>query len=250
MIISDDVYGTFVDGYRTLMADLPFNTIGVYLFSKYFGVTGWRLGTIAINQTNLFDKLLKQLPDEQKDILRKKYASLTHHQENLRFIDRLVADSRTVALNHTAGLSTPQQVQMALFAIFALLDQTNRYKQQTKDICQRRMKLLYAGLELPQPNLPYDADYYTEFDLEEWSNQQYGREFTDFLQKNYEPVDILFRLAENSSIVLLSGGGFRAPTWSIRVSLANLDDKVYSEIGHELHNVLQEYVKEWKQSEV
>ena len=44
MIISDDVYGTFVDNFQSLVADLPYNSIGVYSFSKYFGVTGWRLG--------------------------------------------------------------------------------------------------------------------------------------------------------------------------------------------------------------
>ncbi len=32
---------------------------------------------------------------------------------SLSFMERVVADSRLVALNHTAGLSTPQQVQMA-----------------------------------------------------------------------------------------------------------------------------------------
>jgi aspartate 4-decarboxylase len=58
MIISDDVYGTFVEGFRSLMADLPYNTIGAYSYSKYFGVTGWRLGTIALHEKNVFDKLI------------------------------------------------------------------------------------------------------------------------------------------------------------------------------------------------
>ncbi|UOF91184.1 aspartate 4-decarboxylase [Fodinisporobacter ferrooxydans] len=248
MIISDDVYSTFVDDYRSLLADLPYNTVGVYSFSKYFGVTGWRLGTIAVHQHNVFDHLLKQLPDDKIQILRQRYESLTQHPDELRFIDRMVADSRQVALNHTAGLSTPQQVQMALFCAFALLDEENQYKTLTKEICHRRMRLLYEGLGLPKPNLPYDADYYTEFDLEEWAKQNYGKEFTDFLQKNYEPVDILFRLAEKSSIVLLNGEGFHGPTWSIRVSLANLDDDAYAQIGHELKRVLEEYTNEWQQS--
>jgi aspartate 4-decarboxylase len=250
MIISDDVYGTFVDRYDSLIAKLPFNVIGVYSFSKYFGVTGWRLGVIAVNQDNVFDKLLKQLPEEQMDLCKKRYASLSPHAQELRFIDRLVADSRQVALNHTAGLSTPQQVQMALFSAFALLDKENKYKQLTKDICHRRIKLLYDGLGLPQPNLPYGADYYTQFDLEEWSNHCCGKEFTNYLQQHYEPVDILFRLAKNSSIVLLSGGGFHGPTWSIRVSLANLDDGAYAQIGNELRKVLEEYVIEWQESKV
>ncbi len=248
MIISDDVYGTFVDNFRSLVADLPFNTIGVYSFSKYFGVTGWRLGVVAIHHNNVFDYLLAKLPASQKEILHKRYASLSECPEKLLFIDRMVADSRQVALNHTAGLSTPQQVQMLFFAAFAILDKQNKYKQQTKDICHRRMRLLYEGLGLPQPNLPYDADYYTEFDLEEWANNNYGNDFTQFLKNKYKPVDVLIRLAENSAIVLLSGGGFHGPAWSIRVSLANLKDDAYGKIGYELRKVLEQYVTEWQAS--
>jgi aspartate 4-decarboxylase len=247
MIISDDVYGTFVDNYRSLMSDLPFNTIGVYSFSKYFGVTGWRLGVIAIHEQNVFDKLLTRLPGEKKDILLKRYASLSPQPAAIPFIDRMVADSRQVALNHTAGLSTPQQIQMTLLAGFALLDRNN-YKELTQHICRRRLKLLYEGLGLPLPRLPYHADYYTDFDLEEWANHHYGGAFTDYLKRNYEPVDILFHLAENSTVVLLSGRGFHGPKWSIRVSLANLDDEAYTHIGRELRKVLEQYVSEWRES--
>ena len=119
MIISDDVYGTFVDNFRSLMADLPYNSIGVYSFSKYFGVTGWRLGTIALYEDNVFDKLLRELPEDKKERARRRYSALSTNPEEILFIDRIVADSRQVALNHTAGLSTPQQVQMAFFSVFA-----------------------------------------------------------------------------------------------------------------------------------
>lgn len=245
MIISDDVYGTFVDNFRSLMADLPYNTIGVYSFSKYFGVTGWRLGTIALHENNVFDKLLKELPDNLKQELNQRYCALSTTPDKIPFIDRIVADSRQVALNHTAGLSTPQQVQMAFFCAFALLDKENNYKKLTKDICRRRQKLLYEGLDLELRKNPYDAAYYTEFDLLEWACKNYGNEFADYLQKNHKPVDILFRLAQESSIVLLSGNGFQAPEWSIRISLANLSDESYSKIGKILHKVLEEYVSMW-----
>jgi len=246
MIISDDVYGTFVGGFRSLMADLPFNTIAVYSFSKYFGVTGWRLGTIALHHDNIFDKLLREIPTDKKEELKVRYAGISTHPEEIPFIDRIVADSRQVALNHTAGLSTPQQVQMAFFSIFALQDKKNKYKQQTLDICHRRQKLLFEGLGLDLRNDPYDAAYYTEFDLLEWANYYYGHKFAEYLKKNYKPIDILLRLAEESSIVLLNGGGFHGPEWSIRISLANLNDEYYLEIGKFLHKVLEEYVNSWK----
>jgi len=248
MIITDDVYGTFVDDYRSLMTDLPFNTIGAYSFSKYFGVTGWRLGVVAVHENNVYDHLLQQLPQSKIEVLNARYASLTQHPQQLHFIDRMVADSRQVALNHTAGLSTPQQVQMALFSIFSLLDKNNQYKQLTKDICRNRMKLLYDSLDLPQPNLAHSSYYYTQFDLADWATKHYGQDLSDFLQQHYEPVDILFRLAEKSSIVLLNGGGFYAPPWSIRVSLANLDDDAYTQIGQELRKTLDAYVTEWNES--
>ena len=68
--------------------------------------------------------------------------------ENVPFIDRIVADSRQVALNHTAGLSTPQQVQMAFFSAFTLIDKKNEYKHKTMEICYNRKKLLFNSTPL------------------------------------------------------------------------------------------------------
>lgn len=248
MIISDDVYGTFVPEFRSLMADLPYNTIGVYSFSKYFGVTGWRLGTIAIHEKNIYDKLLKELSKDKKKILNRRYGDMKLNPETIPFIDRIVADSRQVALNHTAGLSTPQQVQMAFFCAFALLDDENIYKKQTIEICHKRQKLLFDSLGLSLRKDINDAAYYTEFDLLEWANYNYGSGFANYLESSYKPVEVLYRLAEESSIVLLSGSGFQGPEWSIRISLANLRDEYYTIIGKTLHEILDEFVSRWKES--
>ncbi|MGG7156859.1 aspartate 4-decarboxylase [Clostridium perfringens] len=248
MIISDDVYGTFVNKFQSLVADLPHNSIGVYSYSKYFGVTGWRLGTLALYEDNIFDKLISELPSDKKEMVNKRYESLSTDPEKIPFIDRIVADSRQVALNHTAGLSTPQQVQMAFFSAFSLVDKENTYKNQTIDICHRRQRLLFEGLDLPIKENPYDASYYAEFDLLQWALKNYGPEFANYLESNYKPVDVLYKLAEESSIVLLSGGGFQGPEWSVRISLANLDDDAYSEIGTVLRKILEDFVHHWKSS--
>ena len=250
MIISDDVYSTFVDDFTSIMADLPYNTIGVYSYSKYFGVTGWRLGTIALYEDNVFDKLIREQDEDRKQRARKRYAGLSTDPDSILFIDRIVADSRQVALNHTAGLSTPQQVQMAFFSLFAIVDKDDRYKKLTNDICRRRKKLLFDGLGIEIKEDPYDAAYYTQFDLLEWANRNYNDEFAAYLQQNYKPVDILIQLAEQSSIVLLDGSGFNAPEWSIRISLANLRDELYSKIGENLLNVLETYATRWRESKL
>ena len=59
----------------------------------------------------------------------------------------MVADSRQVALNHTAGLSLPQQTQMSLFASFAILDKENRYKNKMQEIIRRRLKALWDNTD-------------------------------------------------------------------------------------------------------
>ena len=250
MVISDDVYGTFVEDFKSLMAEIPYNTIGVYSFSKYFGVTGWRLGTIALHENNVFDKLISELPNVFKRELRSRYGHLSTTPEKISFIDRIVADSRQVALNHTAGLSTPQQVQMAFFCMFAVLDKNDDYKNLTMDICKRRKKLLYDGLGIDLKLNPLSAHYYVEFDLLDWAENNYGSDFAIFLEDNYKPVQVLYRLAKESSIVLLGGSGFQGPQWSIRISLANLNDEAYKEIGHALRTISQGFLEEFKASTV
>ncbi|MBX5436222.1 MAG: aspartate 4-decarboxylase [Alicyclobacillaceae bacterium] len=249
LIISDDVYATFANGFESLMARLPRHTIGVYSLSKYFGVTGWRLGVIAIHRQHICDRLLAAHPPDVQEALVARYSTITRDVRRLPFMERLVADSRQVAMRHTAGLSTPQQVLMALCAGFALLGgRGQRYREQTGEICRRRMKLLYQGLGLPEPRLPLDANYYTEFDLEAWAIRHYGADFAADLTSRHSPLDVLFRLAKESGIVLLPGGGFHGPRWSVRVSLANLDDDAYVRIGQALHGVMEAYVAEWQRA--
>jgi len=99
------------------MGEFPKNTIGVYSYSKYFGCTGWRLGTIAVHEDNIFDEMIAAHPEPTLKQLDKRYGGLTLEPRKLAFIDRIVADSRDIALNHTAGLSLPQQVMMTLFSL-------------------------------------------------------------------------------------------------------------------------------------
>src|SRR3954468_24638659 len=72
MLLTDDVYGTFVEDFRSLLGELPRNTIGVYSYSKYFGCTGWRLGVIAIHEDNIFDEMIAKLPAEHVTALDKR----------------------------------------------------------------------------------------------------------------------------------------------------------------------------------
>ena len=203
MLLTDDVYGTFVDDFRSLLGELPQNTIGVYSYSKYFGCTGWRLGVIAIHEDNIFDKMIAKLPDDHVKALDKRYGPITLEPRKLKFIDRIVADSRDIGLNHTAGLSLPQQVMMTMFSLYELMDEKKVYQKACMEIVQRRAKALIdsLGLELaPNPN--YDA-YYGLIDFEFWARKNIGDEAVEYLKKNIHPLDLAFRLAEDHGIVLL-----------------------------------------------
>jgi aspartate 4-decarboxylase len=119
----------------------------------------------------------------------------------IKFIDRIGADSRDVALNHTAGLSLPQQVMMSLFSLSEMMDSEKHYQKACKEIVYRRIHTLIdsMGLQLP-PNSNYDAYR---------ARKNVGDEAVDYLKKNIHPLDLAFRLAEAYGIVLLNAAASR-----------------------------------------
>ncbi|MBU0744349.1 MAG: bifunctional aspartate transaminase/aspartate 4-decarboxylase [Gammaproteobacteria bacterium] len=247
ILLTDDVYGTFVNGFKSLIDIAPHNTILVYSFSKYFGATGWRLGVIGICEQNIFDDKIAQLPEKDRAELHKRYSTTTIDPDKMKFIDRLVADSRLVALHHTAGLSTPQQVMMVFFALFCLIDKQNSYKQNAQAIVTKRHEMLYKALGVTLPdNEQICAHYYATIDVPKLAHERHGEEFAKYLVEQFEPIDFVVRLAEEKSIVLMDGGGFDAPNMSVRVSLANLSDEAYVTIGQGISELLEEYYQNWK----
>jgi aspartate 4-decarboxylase len=245
VILTDDVYGTFADEFVSLFAVCPRNTILVYSFSKHFGATGWRLGVIATDRATILDRRIEQLREADKALLDKRYGTLVLDPRKLKFIDRLVADSRTVAQNHTAGLSTPQQVQMALFALFALMDESDAYKKAVKRVVRRREAALYSELGLSTVPDPNGTDYYTLLDLEAIATELHGREFALWMLAKKEPLEMLFRLADEGGVVLLPGKGFGTLHPSARASLANLNDYDYTKIGSAIRTLAEEYYQEF-----
>jgi aspartate 4-decarboxylase len=248
LLLTDDVYGTFVPGFRSLLGAYPRNTIGVYSYSKYFGCTGWRLGVIAVHEDNIFDEKIAQHDAATLKKLDKRYGTLTPHPREIKFIDRIVADSRDVALNHTAGLSLPQQVMMSLFSLYELMDEEKLYQKACMEICNRRTQLTLEGLGIDvQPNPLFDH-YYGLIDFEFWLRKYGSEELVTWIKANVHPLDIVFRLAEDHGIVLLNGGGFEAPDWSARISFANLDEDVYEQIGRAVRAVARNYVDAYQRA--
>jgi aspartate 4-decarboxylase len=239
IIITDDVYATFVDGFRSLMGEIPSNTICVYSFSKHLGCTGWRLGVIALHEDNKIDKMISNLPETDKEKLHKRYRCICVDPVHMKFIDRMVADSRSVALNHTAGLSLPQQAQMTLFALFFMMKNNVSFIKGTKKALNNRIHKLYQSFGLP---IEYDkaaTNYYSIIDFLKVARERYGDSFVKWLEKTYDPLSFVFALADMESVIVLPGKGFEAPNWSVRVSLANLMPSEYVQIGKKMSEILE-----------
>jgi aspartate 4-decarboxylase len=109
------------------------------------------------------------------------------------------------------------------------------------EIVHRRAHALIDGLGLEvSPNPLFNA-YYALIDFEFWARKNIGEDAVKYLKQNVHPLDLAFRLAETQGIVLLNGGGFEAPDWSLRVSLANLGDDVYDDIGRGVRSIARGY---------
>ena len=248
IILTDDVYGTFAGDFQTVYSILPYNTILVYSFSKLYGVTGWRTGLIAMNKNNVCDRLLRELPEEDRAFLRDEYAIVTSEPDSMPFIDRVVADSRSIGLYHTSGLSTPSQVFMALMSLTHLVHaEEDPYIRLANETVHARYEALMTALGLPMDESAQNAQYYTLIDVSKLAEGRYGADFAAWLTESRTETDFLNELAGRKGVVLMYGPGFSAPEGTVRISLANLNAEDYVEIARRLYELLDEYAAEYEQ---
>lgn len=246
ILVTDDVYAPFVARHRSLAAAAPRNTVLLYSFSKFWGATGLRLGVVGVLADNAIDARLARASGATAAVARRRYASLSTEPQQLGLLDRMVADSRAVGLNHTAGLSSPQQVQMALFALDALLDTTGARVRTACALLRARFERLHRGAGLAPPRDDRLTCYYATLDVPAMARARYGQAFADWLVRSSEPIDFVVRLAEERGIVLLDGGGFDAPRRSVRVSLANLSEAACESVGQGIAALLADDHARWR----
>lgn len=251
MIITDDVYGTFVDDFQTVYSVCPFNTLLVYSYSKLFGATGWRLGVIALNKENVFDKLIANLSDEEHDQLNKRYNLVVMDTQEMSFINRMVADSRSIGLYHIAGLSTPSQIMEALFSLTHLVvkNEEDSYIEASKKLVNERYENLHAALNYQKDESEKNAKYYSMINIYHLAEERYGTDFKNYLMEHYEQIDFLVNLAQKNGIVLMDGVGFGANPGDLRVSEANLPTKDYQQIGLQILDLLNDYYQTFKKNQ-
>jgi len=138
---------------------------------------------------------------------------------------------------------------MVLFSLQELLDSESwLYQKEIKDLVEERYQALYDALGASAPDGPKHANYYTTIDIPSLAEDRYGKDFADWLEGRHEPIDFVWRMADEKDVVVLDGGGFDAPEMSLRVSLANLYEDDYREIGSAISDLLDAYRSDWKES--
>ena len=119
------------------------------------------------------------------------------------------------------------------------------YKKAIHATLRKRINYLYDNLGMKFVKGPDQTYYYTLVDIGSMARSKYGDEFAGYLTGNVLMVEFLFRLAREKFIICLPGEGFAGPRWSLRISLANLDDEAYKTIGKGIGDVLGEYHHHW-----
>ena len=249
IIITDDVYGTFAPSFKSVYSIAPHNTILVYSYSKLYGVTGWRIGLIAMNKENIFDKKIASLPEEKLKELDNDYSIVTLEPRKLPFVERIVADSRSIGLYHTSGLSTPQQGMMALLSLTHLVTlEDDKYINDCNKIVGDRYHNLFSTLGIKEDNDGTNSKYYSLIDVYSIASRVYDEDFAKYLENNFEEIDFLIKLASEDGVVLMEGVGFAATPGTLRVSQANLPDEAYKTIATRVLDLLEEYHKEYEKT--
>ena len=201
-----------------------------------------------MNEDNVCDRLLSELPEEDKAYLRDEYAIVTTDPDHMPFLDRVVADSRSIGLYHTSGLSTPSQVFMDMLALSHLVHaargEEDPYIRLANDTVHERYVALMDALGLEADESASNAQYYTLIDVYALVEAEYGADFLEWLKTEKTEIDFLNDLAGRKGVVLMYGPGFSAPDGTVRVSLANLNAGDYAEIARRLFELLDEYCAE------
>jgi aspartate 4-decarboxylase len=245
IIITDTPYANFIKNFRTISSELPYNTIEIYSYSKYFGATGWRAGIVLVNKNNVVDTLIRKMPTEIKLEYKKRYLT-ANPNKYVKFIDRMIMDSRDIALSHTAGISGPQRTFIAIASLYDLMDEKKEYQQSIINLITERWLALYKGLGIPTEDLSNYSKYYAVVDIEKIMEQKFGKDFREYFTKNYTYLDYLIKLAEDYKTICLPGDGFGANPWEFRVSLSNIYADDARQIGTNIVKCLKDFHEKWK----
>lgn len=132
-------------------------------------------------------------------------------------------------------------------SLFSLMDLPDAHKNALKRLIRNSKRALFEEVGIAcDDSGQNNMDYYTTIDMENLVEQLFGRDFVDWLPKEVNPNELLFRLASDARAVLLSGFGTPHPSGC--VSLVNLDESDCREIGRTLRKLIGEWVQNYNEA--
>ncbi|HEY7988490.1 MAG TPA: bifunctional aspartate transaminase/aspartate 4-decarboxylase [Lapillicoccus sp.] len=230
LVVNDTAYATFVENFHGVTAVIPRNVVLLHSFSKGYAATGNRLGFVAVHRDSVADTLLAGKSVEAKERMRARYQAASDDVDAMPFIQRLLADSRLVALHNIAGLATPDQVQMTLFELAYLMPEGAHYVEGARALLQARLDALYVGLGVPSPG-GKDSHYYGMVDIMTVARARHGEELAERIRDSMAPEDVALRLAADSGVIVQTGPSFQGDPWDVRLSLASITEDQAAQIA-------------------
>jgi aspartate 4-decarboxylase len=243
LVVNDTAYATFVEGFRGITAAIPRNVILLHSFSKGYAATGNRLGFVAVHRDSVVDRLLAEKPAADKERLRLRYQAASADVDRMPFIQRLLADSRQVALHNIAGLGTPDQVQMTFFELAYLMPEGAHYVVGVRRKLQARLDALYAGLGFPSPG-GEESHYYGMVDVMTVARTRYGEALVERIRRAMAPEEVALRLAAEFGVVVQGGPSFQGDPWDVRLSLASITEEQAGQIAQAFVSLVDRLAEE------
>jgi aspartate 4-decarboxylase len=228
----------------TVVAQWPRQTIGLYSFSRDYGLAGARLGMVLVHRQCVANDLLRRLPKAAQDAASARYATRLPEPATAGFFARLVEESAGVAFGHVAGLATPAQVLLCLCAAYEAVAEpvADTYLQWVREELARRHAALYRGAGLAAGDeAAHTARHCALVDLEGIAVAAGGP-----VARRLQHLDIwtvLFHLAHETGIIVLPGLPFGGAAWSARVPLAALSEVECETVGASLVAVLHQLAR-------
>jgi aspartate 4-decarboxylase len=103
---------------HTLLGAFPHNTSGVFALGGPFA----GLDLVAVHEDGICDALIAWNSSSTLDRIDRRYQAISLEPRQLSFLDRIIADSRDVARDRTAGLRPPHQAMLLLLMLGRLLE--------------------------------------------------------------------------------------------------------------------------------
>jgi aspartate 4-decarboxylase len=138
---------------------------------------------------------------------------------------------------HNITTATPDQLQMAFFALAYLMPSGRSYIAATRAELAARDAALRAPLQIPPPG-GQDSMYYALVDLLQVTEALCGPGGVERLMASQTPTAIPLKLAQEYGVIVLPGQLYGAHSWDVRVSLASLTVDELGRVGAALAAVL------------